>query len=71
MSQSAKNSESKENGVDSEDPVETSKPQKKQAKHDSGAADLEKVTDYVEESEINSQNVAEVCFTSVYQKSDD
>lgn len=30
-----------------------------QAKHDSGAADLEKVTDYVEESEVNTENMAE------------
>ncbi|GFY78991.1 huntingtin-interacting protein K [Trichonephila inaurata madagascariensis] len=33
------------------------KPQKKVAKHDSGAADLEKVTDYVEEKEISSQDI--------------
>ncbi|KAL1518175.1 hypothetical protein ABEB36_001837 [Hypothenemus hampei] len=32
--------------------------QKKQAKYDSGAADLEKVTDYAEEKEISNQNVA-------------
>jgi NACalpha-BTF3-like transcription factor len=30
---------------------------KKVAKHDSGAADLEKVTDFVEEAEISSQNI--------------
>ncbi|PVD36373.1 hypothetical protein C0Q70_03355 [Pomacea canaliculata] len=30
---------------------------KKSAKHDSGAADLEKVTDYVEEAEISSKNL--------------
>lgn len=34
------------------------KSQKKQAKYDSGAADLEKVTDYAEEKEISSQGVA-------------
>ncbi|KAJ8925117.1 hypothetical protein NQ315_001299 [Exocentrus adspersus] len=32
--------------------------QKKAAKYDSGAADLEKVTDYAEEKEISTQNVA-------------
>jgi len=32
---------------------------KKVAKHDSGAADLEKVTDYVEETEIAPQNIAD------------
>jgi len=52
----------RDNGDDHEE--EEERPQKKQAKHDSGAADLEKVTDYVEESEINSQNVAEVCTSS-------
>ncbi|XP_023931693.1 huntingtin-interacting protein K-like, partial [Lingula anatina] len=31
---------------------------KKVAKHDSGAADLEKVTDYVEEAEIQAQQFA-------------
>ena len=33
---------------------------KKSAKHDSGAADLEKVTDYVEEAEISSNNLDDV-----------
>ena len=33
---------------------------KKVAKHDSGAADLEKVTDFVEEAEITSQNISNV-----------
>lgn len=32
--------------------------QKKSAKYDSGAADLEKVTDYAEEKEISNQDVA-------------
>lgn len=32
--------------------------QKKAAKYDSGAADLEKVTDYAEEKEISPQDVA-------------
>lgn len=32
--------------------------QKKTAKYDSGAADLEKVTDYAEEKEISPQDVA-------------
>lgn len=34
------------------------KSQKKAAKYDSGAADLERVTDYAEEKEISSQGVA-------------
>lgn len=34
--------------------------QKKSAKHDSGAADLEKVTDYAEETEISSKDIAGV-----------
>ncbi|XP_056642527.1 huntingtin-interacting protein K [Diorhabda carinulata] len=34
------------------------KNQKKVAKYDSGAADLEKVTDYAEEKEISTQDVA-------------
>ena len=33
---------------------------KKSAKYDSSAADLEKVTDYVEESEISSKDIGEV-----------
>lgn len=37
---------------------ESEKSQKKGAKYDSGAADLEKVTDYAEEKEISTQNVA-------------
>ncbi len=36
---------------------------KKVAKHDSGAADLEKVTDYVEEAEISSQDISNVRVT--------
>lgn len=34
------------------------KSQKKSAKHDSGAADLERVTDYAEEKEISTQDVS-------------
>ncbi|KAJ8974183.1 hypothetical protein NQ317_004862 [Molorchus minor] len=45
------------NGNGEESPTEKSQ-QKKAAKYDSGAADLEKVTDYAEEKEISSQNVA-------------
>uniref|UniRef100_A0A182PQA1 Nascent polypeptide-associated complex subunit alpha-like UBA domain-containing protein n=1 Tax=Anopheles epiroticus TaxID=199890 RepID=A0A182PQA1_9DIPT len=41
------------NGV--EDP--TDKKQKKSSKHDGGAADLERVTDYAEEKEITSHNL--------------
>ncbi|XP_077295575.1 huntingtin-interacting protein K [Arctopsyche grandis] len=32
-------------------------PQRRQAKHDSGVADLERVTDYAEEKEISSQDI--------------
>lgn len=38
------------------DEVQQEKSQKKTAKHDSGAADLEKVTDYAEEKEISSSD---------------
>ena len=34
--------------------------EKKAAKHDSGAADLEKVTDYAEEVEVSPQNIDSV-----------
>lgn len=37
-----------------EEEVETKSKDKKAAKHDSGAADLEKVTNYAEEKEIKS-----------------
>lgn len=52
------------NGVGGEEPEKTSEDsktaQKKSAKHDSGAADLEKVTDYAEETEISSKDIAGV-----------
>ena len=48
---------SKLNGIDS-DEMQDQKPTKKVAKHDSGAADLEKVTDYEEEKEISSEDIA-------------
>lgn len=38
------------------DEVQQEKSQKKAAKYDSGAADLEKVTDYAEEKEISSSD---------------
>ena len=44
--------------LEEESPVESKG--KKVAKHDSGAADLEKVTDYVEEAEISSQDISNV-----------
>ena len=34
--------------------------EKKTSKHDSGAADLEKITDHVEEAEIASQSIENV-----------
>uniref|UniRef100_T1D5E3 Putative huntingtin-interacting protein hypk n=1 Tax=Psorophora albipes TaxID=869069 RepID=T1D5E3_9DIPT len=42
------------NGVDE---AADKKQQKKVSKHDSGAADLERVTDYAEEKEISSQDI--------------
>lgn len=41
------------------------KSQKKTAKYDSGAADLEKVTDYAEEKEISTQDFSGVNFSHV------
>lgn len=38
------------------DDLQQEKSQKKAAKYDSGAADLEKVTDYAEEKEISSSD---------------
>ena len=54
--------QNKVNGVEeSGDSEDVSKPvAKKVAKHDSGAADLEKVTDFEEEREISSQDIAGV-----------
>jgi len=52
--------QNKLNGVEeSGDSEDVTKPvAKKVAKHDSGAADLEKVTDFEEEREISSQDIA-------------
>jgi len=51
--------QNKVNGVEeSGDSEDVSKPVKKVAKHDSGAADLEKVTDFEEEREISSEDIA-------------
>jgi len=44
----------------------------KSKKHDSGAADLEKVTDYVEETEISGQSIGDVSTTTcciIYKES--
>ena len=38
---------------------------KKSAKHDSGATDLEKITDHVEEVEINNRNISDVSFIDI------
>lgn len=57
MSQASRTTDPVTNGTADGD---EQKPQKRQVKHDSGAADLEKVTDYMEDSEISSQNIAEV-----------
>lgn len=45
------------------DEVQQEKSQKKIAKYDSGAADLEKVTDYAEEKEIFTADLSGVSFT--------
>lgn len=42
----------------------TGKPLEKPRKHDSGAADLERVTDYAEEKEISSSDLETVRVTS-------
>ncbi|ENN73160.1 huntingtin-interacting protein K [Dendroctonus ponderosae] len=47
-----------QNGTSDENDNSEKSQQKKQAKYDSGAADLEKVTDYAEEKEISTQNFA-------------
>jgi len=53
-----------EENVEIEDPAAAAK-NKKAAKHeDTGAADLEKITDYVEEAEISSHSIGDVCYTS-------
>jgi len=46
------------NGISTDETTDDVKPAKKTAKHDSGAADLEKVTDYEEEKEFSSQDIA-------------
>lgn len=46
----------------------TGKPTEKPRKHDSGAADLEKVTDYAEEKEISSSNLETVSFQKYQQR---
>lgn len=48
-----------EENVDTND-FESENKGKKIAKYDSGAADLEKVTDYVEEAEFSSHDIGEV-----------
>ena len=57
------------NGISGEEPDTSGEDpkaaQKKSAKHDSGAADLEKVTDYAEETEISSKDIAGVSDTSL------
>lgn len=46
------------NGVD--ETAADKQKQKKASKHNSGAADLEKVTDYAEEKEITSKEITNV-----------
>ena len=59
MSNMSNHSESKESGAKaktSPEPSTSQSEQNKEKKHDSGAADLEKVTDYAEEKEILSSS---------------
>lgn len=46
------------------DEVQQEKSQKKVAKYDSGAADLERVTDYAEEKEISSSSDGFSCVST-------
>lgn len=39
------------------------KKQKKATRHDGGAADLEQITDYVEEKEISAEHISSVSLT--------
>lgn len=48
----------------------TGKPTEKPRKHDSGAADLERVTDYAEEKEISSSDLETVSWGSVEANKD-
>jgi hypothetical protein len=64
MSQVNKSGEVETNGTGDSDSEQ--KPQKRQVKHDSGAADLEKVTDYMEDSEISSQNIEQVSHVRLF-----
>lgn len=48
--------------IDGNDEVQDKK-QKKAARHDGGAADLERVTDYAEEREISSADISNVRLT--------
>ena len=61
--------QNKENGLQESGDVgedDLSKPvAKKVAKHDSGAADLEKVTDFEEEREISSHDIAGVSHQTI------
>merc|ERR1712198_78559 len=49
---------SQDENHDIEEEVETKSKEKKPSKHDSGAADLEKVTNYAEEKEIKSDDAS-------------
>lgn len=54
------NNKVQSNGLEGHDDEVEQKPAKKAAKHDSGAADLERVTDHVEEKELSQQDIAGV-----------
>ena len=48
--------------TEEQDDISLDSKEKKAPKHDSGAADLEKITDHVEEAEIMSQGIGDVSF---------
>lgn len=62
MAKDSGDNNSKLNGLDQDDEQTEQKSVKKAAKHDSGAADLERVTDYAEEKELSHKDIAGVIF---------
>lgn len=62
MASTSNRTEEEVNGDSDELQQDSDKSQKKSAKHDSGASDLEKVTDFMEEKEIKHSEFLEgVC----------
>lgn len=60
MTKDLDDNDSKLNGIGQDDDEQEQKSVKKAAKHDSGAADLERVTDYAEEKELSHKDIAGV-----------